>query len=351
MSIKTFMVYGANGFTGQLIVKEALKKGLRPVIAGRNQLFIETLSTQLSLDYKIFNLNLPSEVSSGIAEVDLVLNCAGPFSQTAEPIVKACLDAKKHYVDITTEVMALEMLRQRNVLAKQRNIMILAGVGFEVVATDCLAATLKKMLPNANKLVLANDVRGGYSKGVVKTILEALKLGGLVRENGMVKKTQLGHKTLEVEFAGVQKHTICVPGADISTAFHSTGIPNIEVFRAIPRNKIWQLKLLRYLGPLAKPDFIQKVVKKLVDRSFKNPDSFELSGNRSYVWGKVENESGESHEARISLPNSYLSTAESAIAVVTHFMKNEPEVGVHTPSELLGEHFVRTLSGVEMQVI
>jgi len=100
----SFLIYGASGFTGKLIVDLAVKKGLRPVIAGRTEEKIKPLAQQYGLDYLTFGLENQATLVRHLKQFPLVLNCAGPFSRTAQPMVEACLVAKTHYLDITGEI-------------------------------------------------------------------------------------------------------------------------------------------------------------------------------------------------------------------------------------------------------
>ncbi|MFY8207408.1 MAG: NAD(P)H-binding protein, partial [Arenimonas sp.] len=92
-----WMIYGANGYTGRLMVEEALRRGLRPVLAGRSREAIEPMAAQYGLPARVFGLDKPGAVEMGLRGIDLVLHCAGPFSKTALPMVRGCLAVGAHY--------------------------------------------------------------------------------------------------------------------------------------------------------------------------------------------------------------------------------------------------------------
>ena len=82
------LVYGANGYTGTLIAEEAARRGLSPVLGGRNREAVEALARRLGLRSRAFGLVDAAAVARGLDDVDLLLNCAGPFTRTsncAEP--------------------------------------------------------------------------------------------------------------------------------------------------------------------------------------------------------------------------------------------------------------------------
>ncbi|MCZ6818457.1 MAG: saccharopine dehydrogenase NADP-binding domain-containing protein [Calditrichaeota bacterium] len=349
MAIKKWMLYGANGYTGKLIAREAKNRGLNPILAGRHKEAIPRLARELGLEFRVFGLETPSFILESISQADLVLHCAGPFSQTSTPMMQACLAGKTHYLDITGEIEVFEAIRKHNTIAKQRGVMLLPGVGFDVVPTDCLALNLKKYLPDADRLLLAFDARGGPSRGTALTMIEGLKTGGKVREEGMLRSVPFAYKTMEVPFVHKKLWSTTIPWGDVSTAFHTTGIPNIEVYGATRKSTIRMMKLLRPFRGLLGTRLVQKTLKQRVARSVTNPTAKERAKTKSYIWGKVLNASGESREAHLVLANGYDVTVEAALGTVEHFMANDPEPGVQTPARILGEHFIRTLPNVEMR--
>lgn len=201
----SFLLYGANGYTGKLIIQAALEKGLKPVIAGRNEEQIRSLARDYNLQYTVFDLSNEQLIMEAIKGFPLVLHAAGPFKFTAKPMIKACIKAGVHYLDITGEISVFEYGKKMNEAAKQANMMIMSGVGFDVVPTDCLALFLAKNLPGATHLQLAFATLGGFlSHGTAATMNEGLGEGGVVRINGNLVKKPLGHKSMTVDF-GIKK--------------------------------------------------------------------------------------------------------------------------------------------------
>src|SRR6516165_5861938 len=150
-----FLIYGANGYTGELITRYAVERGMEPILAGRNAIKIEELAKKDHLEYRVFSLDEMSRSDAALQEVDVVLHCAGPFSHTAKPMVEACIRNKKHYTDITGEIVVFEALAKLDKQTNEAGVMIMPGVGFDVVPTDCLSVHLKNRLPSATYLTLA----------------------------------------------------------------------------------------------------------------------------------------------------------------------------------------------------
>src|SRR5689334_10790459 len=124
-----WMIYGANGYTGELIAREAKARGLSPVLAGRSADKIARLAGELGFESRVFGTTNVDEIVAGLGGIELVLHCAGPFSATSAPMVEACLRAKAHYLDITGEIAVFESALARGAEAEKVGIVICPGVG------------------------------------------------------------------------------------------------------------------------------------------------------------------------------------------------------------------------------
>jgi short subunit dehydrogenase-like uncharacterized protein len=233
---KPWMIYGANGYTGELIAREAVSRGLKPMLAGRTAAKVEPLAAGLGLQARVFNLG-DAVARTSVEGMGLVLHCAGPFSATAAPMMAACLAAHAHYLDITGEISVFEHAQTLDAAARAAGIVICPGVGFDVIPTDCVAAALKAALPDATHLALGFDSRSGFSPGTAKTSVEGLAQGGKVRQDGRIVSVPLAYKTRRIDFGDGEKLAMTIPWGDVSTAYATTGIPNIEVY--IPARRRW----------------------------------------------------------------------------------------------------------------
>lgn len=174
MSPRPWLLYGAYGFTGRLIAREAVERGHRPVLAGRDADETAALADALSLEHGVFGLDEEGALREALAGVDAVVHAAGPFSRTWRPMVEACLATGTHYLDITGEVEVFEALHALDGRASDAGVALLPGVGMDVVPSDCLAARLAERLPDATHLELALHSTGGPSRGTARTQVEAL---------------------------------------------------------------------------------------------------------------------------------------------------------------------------------
>src|SRR5947209_408702 len=134
-----WLLYGANGYTGELVARLAKARDEKPVLAGRNAEAVAQLAATHGFAHRAFGLDDAAAIDAGLDGITVVLHCAGPFSRTAKPMVDACLRNGVHYLDITGEVDVFEACAARSDEARARKVMVMPGVGFDVVPTDCLA--------------------------------------------------------------------------------------------------------------------------------------------------------------------------------------------------------------------
>src|SRR5690625_4339567 len=345
----SWMIYGANGYTGGLIAREAVKQGLKPTLAGRSLEKIKPLAQELGLEAISFSLDNHHKVEASLQGYELVLNCAGPFSATAEPMMQACLKVGAHYLDITGEIAIFERAQALNEQAKAANIVLCPGVGFDVIPTDCVAAALKEAMPDATHLALGFDSRSGFSPGTAKTSIEGMAQGGKVRINGKIQTVPLAYKVRKIDFGDGEKSAMTIPWGDVSTAYHSTGIPNVEVYLPGSPRFIRSAKRANLIRPVLKIGFIQNLIKNRIAKTVKGPDEAQRAKMPTYVWGEATNAKGETKTARIKTANGYSLTIVGALTVAQHLLQHAPETGgAYTPSLLMGKTLVEQLpeSGV-----
>ncbi len=345
MPEKSWMIYGANGYTGRLIAEEAALQGFRPILAGRNQKKIKSLAQRLNLAWCCFDLKNPEIISSYLDRIALLLNCAGPFTATSVPLAKACLKSRTDYLDITGEMEVFEYIHSMNEKAREAGVVLCPGAGFDLIPTDCLAGTLKKYLPDANYLALGFDSKGPVSPGTAKTIIEGFKYGGMIRKNGILSAVSLAHKVRKIDFGSGPKMAITISWGDVSTAFYTTGIPNIEVYIALPERAITLMKILRIFPFIISLEPFQILLKKIVDIKIKGPSVQQRKTSRVHLWGEVINSKGDSVQAHLTTANGYDVTVMGALGIVRKLLEKKSFPGVYTPSQLMGISYISNLPG------
>ncbi|MEP6903648.1 MAG: saccharopine dehydrogenase NADP-binding domain-containing protein [Actinomycetota bacterium] len=345
--MKNFLIYGANGYTGELITRFAAEQGLKPILAGRNAEKIEALAKQFEMPFRIFDLNDSARLDAALREVEFVLHCAGPFSLTSALMVEACLRARRHYLDITGEIAVFEAMARLDKKAQDAGIMIMPGVGFDVVPSDCLARHLKNRLPSATHLTLAFYGLGRISHGTQATMTMNVGRGGAIRRDGEIVSVPAAYKTREIDFGEMQKLGVTIPWGDVSTAFYSTGIPNIEVYTIVPEQQLRLLKLSRYLGWLLATKPIQSILQKQIPAG--GPSDEERAGGKTYLWGSASDAEGNKVESRQQGAEGYTLTGLTALKIAKKILNGDFCAGFQTPAKCYGADLILEIEGVKRE--
>ena len=347
MIIKNWMIYGAYGYTGKLIVAEAAKRGHLPVIAGRDEEKLLPLADQYGLSYRCFDLMDRRKVKNHLDGIGLVLNCAGPFSQTATVMRSACLESGIHYLDITGEIDVLQASHDTHTEARRQGCVVISGVGFDVMPTDFLAHTLKERLPTATYLELAFAGDGGVSPGTAKTMLEMSGKRGMIRENGELKQVPLAYDSKLITFSDEERFCTTIPWGDVCTAYYSTEIPNIRVYTAMDQKQAkWMKRLDPFVGLLDFP-WLQKLLKQQVNRYVTGPDEQQRQTGFMRIWGKVS-DGTNTVELRMDTPEGYTYTVIASLMAVEALLAHKILPGAYTPSQAFPVEAVFGMEGVKV---
>ncbi|RJQ78654.1 hypothetical protein D5S17_12660 [Pseudonocardiaceae bacterium YIM PH 21723] len=339
------LIYGANGYTGELVAREAVRRGLRPILAGRSGAKVVPLAAELGLEHRVFTLDRIAIVAEHLGGVDIVLHCAGPFSATSAPMIEGCLRAGAHYLDVSGEIDVFEHAYANHQRAAEHGVVLCPGVGFDVIPTDCVAVAVARALPDAVSLAVGFDTDTSLSKGTAKTALEAAPHGGRIRRDGDLVSVPHAWRTRTIDFGAGPRTAMTVPMPDVSSAYRSTGIPTVENYIAAPSLVIQGAKLGRYGAGLLRVPLVRKFAAAAVERFVAGPDEQERATRTVRIWAEATGADGTVKTARLTTGSVYEVTVHGALAIVEHLADTTPEPGAHTPATLCGPDLVTGLPG------
>ena len=324
-----------------------MERGLRPVLAGRSEAPVARLAAELGLSHRTFALDDASAVDAGLDGMGLVLHCAGPFSRTSRPMADGCLRRSVHYLDITGEGTVFAALARRDGEARAAGVTLLPGVGFDVVPSDGLAAHLARRLPGAARLTLAFQAIGQPSRGTALTALEGLHLGGMIRRGGKLTRVPAAWRRRDFDFGRGPVRCMTIPWGDVWTAWHTTGIPDIEVYMAAPPLLRVLATASRLIGPVLGSGPVQRGLAAWVRSRLTGPDAAARARGRSLLYGEVEHADGRRAAARLTAPEGYAFTALAAVECAERVLAGQARPGFLTPSLAFGPDLPLAIAGVE----
>ncbi|MFQ5576261.1 MAG: saccharopine dehydrogenase family protein [Anaerolineae bacterium] len=345
MTNTPWMIYGANGYTGQLLVEEAVRRGHRPLLAGRSADKLAPLAETYGLAWTAFSLDDDAALRKAVGGVGLVFHAAGPFIHTARPMRSACLAAGAHYLDITGEIPVLQESLALDDAARRRGIALISGAGFDVVPSDCLARHVASRLPGATSLELGIAVAARPSAGTAKSMLEGLMRGSWVRRGGKLVPHPPGLGARTVHFSHRPLTAVPIPWGDLVTAYHSTGIPNITVRMAYPRRILRAMRPAILFGRIVlHPRPLRRLAQKVVERTIHGPDAAMRQTARSYLWARAADEAGSEAQAWLETMEAYRLTAVAGVRCGEKLLPGDIR-GALTPAQAFGADFVLELEG------
>lgn len=334
------VVYGAYGYTGELVARRAVERGLAPVLAGRDSERVVRLARALGCEWRAFPLSDAEAVRRGIRGAGAVIHCAGPFVHTAAPMAEACVDERVHYLDLTGEIPVFRALLALGPAARNVGVMLLPGAGFDVVPTDCLAAHLARRLPGATSLTLVIGGLDRVSRGTARTLLEHAGAGA---------GAALAPETRTFDLGLGPVAAVRVPWADVFTAPRSTGISDVRTYLVAGAAARAALRLAPRLAPALGALGLRDAAARLMARGEAGPPERARATARSLVHGEVVDGSGRRAAALQRHPDPYGLTALAAVEIAARALAGEAPPGWQTPATAYGPDLVLALPGVSRE--
>ena len=349
---KRWVIYGATGYTGSLIAQECVRRGLRPVLAGRDALGLRRLAERLQLPHAVAALEDEAALRQLLQGSAAVLHCAGPFSRTAAPMREACIATGAHYLDITGEIDVFVDMHQAGEQARAAGVLLCPGVGFDVVPTDCVSVRLAQAMPDATHLTLMFAGVDHLSAGTTVTSMEAVARGASrVRRDGRIVDIPFGEGSRMLDFGHGAERSFLIPWGDVATAGYSTGIPNIEVHIPWASASARALRALIPVRRLLAGPLARRVAHPLLRRVAKGPSPARRAREHARVWGEVRNAAGNVQRASLQTLNGYSLTVATAVMAVEHVLRREVPAGYRTPAQLMGPDCLDAIEGAGKVVL
>ncbi|ELF6208316.1 MULTISPECIES: saccharopine dehydrogenase family protein [Pseudomonas] len=322
--MKKLLIYGATGYTGRMAAERAKALGLNVEIAGRDRSRLASLADQLGVHFRVFNADANAVAS--LSGISVLLNFAGPFAHTAEALMRACLKAGVDYLDITAEINVYRLAERLGTEAVSHSVMLMPGVGWDVVPTDSLAVHVAKRVKDPFALNIALHVPGSMSRGSAMSVNEIIGAGVLARVDGELVSTA---DATPRHFDFGEGPVLCAPLSfgDLITGWYSTGIANIAMFVHVSGDAFPEGDMSRL------PD---------------GPSAEERNAHRARAVVEVVGADGSIARSVIETVNGYTYTPLSAVAAAVRVLNGERHLGFATPAQVFGSGFAESIVDTHM---
>jgi short subunit dehydrogenase-like uncharacterized protein len=342
-----WILYGAYGKTGRLILDDALRRGHRPLLAGRDSAQLRALREATGLETAHLPLEDGGALRAALSGVKCVLLAAGPYQRTGPPMRAACLDAGCSDLDINGELEDFSRALACDASARAAGVAILPGVGYGVVFAECLAAQVVRRVAHATwlRLSLATQT-AGRSPGATLSTAAAMTAGGRDIDQGILRTRAIASPTWRAPRA--DRHGMrfaAAPLAELVAVQRSTCVPNIVA--GIPMS-LAAAALVRLTGP-----WLGKVLAYGARRSTRlgsAADDDAIAALRSRVWAEAGDAAGMSVAAVLETGEGYRAAAGAAVRAL-ELQLQEPRVGALTPVQAFGAEFALLVPGTRIQEV
>jgi short subunit dehydrogenase-like uncharacterized protein len=338
------LIYGATGYTARLIIDEVRRLGVTPILAGRNGPALAALGAELGLPWRVARLDDATRLDAILQDVDVVVHAAGPFGDTAAPMLAACLRNRANYLDIAGELPAFAASSARDAEARARAIMVMPGVGFDVVPSDCLAAYVANRCPGADDLAIGIRGLAQATRGSARTLASYAGTPPVVRRDGELRSVPWQER--EFDFGRGPERSVCISWGDVVSAFHTTAIRNISVYFDIFPGRELSLAASHLMGSILQLPVWQTWLRTMSELVMDAP-----TGNETElaVVAEATDRRGRRAAARLRTPDAYRFTARTAAEIARRVLGGDFEVGWQTPARVYGPDFVLGFPGVERE--
>jgi short subunit dehydrogenase-like uncharacterized protein len=343
------LIYGVTGYSGRLIAESASQRGLNALVAGRNAKQTQCIADSVGLPWRAAGLDEPRLLDAMLADVAVVLHAAGPFTTTAKPMLQACLRTRTHYLDIAGELPVFQQAEHLDTEARRNRIMLMPGAGFVVTASDCLAAHVATRTPQARRLRLATSWPGIMSRGTMRSALHMVRENVSIRRAGELATVPAGHLQRQFDFCNGKRLATAVSAADVVTAWHTTGIPNIEAYAHFAPAEALAYQVGSWFAePLRLPP-VKSIVESLISMAPDGPSAVRRTGTHNVIIAEAEDPWRRSTCARLTTPDGYSCTPEIALGIASRVLSGVFREGFQTPARVFGTDLILEVHGARRE--
>jgi len=317
----TLMIYGATGYTGRMVAERAKATNLDFIVAGRDAVTLAKLAKQLGVPHRVFALDDPAVIAEGMAGVTVLLNAAGPYHRTAEPLMRAAIVAGVHYLDFAAELDSYRLAEALDAQAQAAGVMLLPGSGGSVAMLGSLAAHTAQRLERPSKISIALRVTGAMSRGSLVSATENITAETLARVDGRLQAVDPQTRPFDFGAGPVESFQLTLP--DLITIERGTGAANIETF-----------------VHLAGDGFPEGDLSTLPD----GPNDEQRAASRYQAAVEITGEDGTVARSILETVNGYSFTALAATEAARRVLAGESSPGFQIPAGLFGAGFAETIA-------
>jgi hypothetical protein len=250
------VLYGATGFTGNLVAEQLASGDVSFAIAGRNETKLDTLANRLATGFdtdvetRVGSVDEPASLNAMMRDAKVLINCAGPFTDVGKPVVERAVNNGLHYLDTTGEQHFMKWVQTRLAsTALENDLVLMPGCAFEYATGNCAAKiALEK---GAHHLGICYATRGmAMSHGTKMSVVRSISAPGFGYDHGNLEHRRAAYGTYDVPFPdGRDKKALFFPGGEPLTVPQMGDVRTVESVLAVSKPAARMLNLLSPVLP------------------------------------------------------------------------------------------------------
>ena len=340
-------VYGASGYTGQLVAAELRRRDIDTVLSGRNADRLARVEWPRA-EVRPARPDDAAALAEAFRDCDAVINCAGPFTSFGEAIVRAAIDAGCHYVDTSAEQAYVKGLFDTFADdAQVAGVAVVPATGYDILPGDFVAHLAGQRVEPVEELVVSYDVAGfGMTRGTLRSAYEML--------NG----DQLSYEDDDWQWDSKPPRRSTMAFPDTSGEAPVIGWPGCEVV-TIPRHVRTRHVEVVINAAAAEPDFFEllqapaEVANQIIDGLPEGPTQQERTKATFVIIADAIGVDGRHSRAVVRGRDIYGCTAVIAVEGARRLITGRDRTGVLSPAQAYDvEDFLQFLAphGFEVHV-
>ncbi len=214
------VVFGATGYTGRLVTDELVRRGVRPVIAGRDAGRLARLGDELGggLQTCVADVEHPHSIAALVDEGDVLMSTVGPFVRWGQPAVLAAVARRATYLDSTGESAFIRDMRERvGRRAADAGVPLIPALGYDYLPGNLAGAlALRRAGPDASRLDVGYFAPGmaGVSGGTMASSVGMMLMPSFRFDDGRLVDDRLGARTRTFRIGADEAVTVAVGGTE-----------------------------------------------------------------------------------------------------------------------------------------
>lgn len=332
------VVIGATGYTGRLVAEELRRERVPFVVAGRDPARLEELAAGLDglATVRVLDVTDPESLAAAVHPGEAVINCAGPFTQLGEPVVRACLAAGAHYLDTTGEQDFIREVHSRyHDAALDAAVSVVPAAAFEYALGDCAAALGGAgMTTPLRSLDVIYAWRGtASSRGTRRTAVRMLGRRGVVIERGELHRYSQGarSRTTMISSSGPLSAVLFTSGEVVTVPRHLE-VETLHGWMVTSARNARMARLVAPILPLA-VRLLRPLIEAIATRRA-DPTPEERAASRFTIRLEFQSRTGIRRAIELRGRDPYHLTAVIVVAGARRALLPDTPRGVLAPAQL-----------------